>query len=65
MGLVGATLVVALATEFLLPCETLRQYLPGTTVSDQDIDELESQLVISSYMIRHQIENHQLAHIIP
>ncbi len=54
----------AFAAEFLLPCETLRQHLPGNMVSDQDLDELASNWVISSHVIRHQIENHHLAQII-
>lgn len=52
----------AFAAEFLAPAELLRESLTRHTVGDEEIDDLAATFGVSSSVIRHQIENHELAH---
>ena len=42
----------------------LRESLSAQVVSEEEIDDLAQQLGVSSYVVRHQIENHDLARIV-
>ena len=53
----------AFAAEFLAPAEALRRKLGGTRVSQDEVDDLAHEFDVSSYVVRHQIENHDLAQI--
>jgi hypothetical protein len=53
----------AFAAEFLAPADVLRQRVVGPVVAEEDIQEMADELGVSSYVIRHQIENHRLARI--
>ena len=53
----------AFAAEFLAPAETLRRKLGGKRVSLDEVDDLAHEFDVSSYVVRHQIENHALAEI--
>jgi hypothetical protein len=55
----------AFAAEFLVPAELLREALPGPVVGDEDLDALAASFGVSPSVIRHQIENHGLAHSLP
>lgn len=52
----------AFAAEFLVPAHLLRQRL-GPVVTEEEIEELAQKFGVSSYVVRHQIENHRLAHL--
>lgn len=51
----------AFAAEFLAPHEMLRRDLSGTMIGEDEIDDLAADYGVSPFVIRHQIENHQLA----
>lgn len=51
----------AFAAEFLVPAEALRRRLGGGPVEPEQVDDLASEFLVSSQVIRHQIENHGLA----
>jgi len=51
----------AFAAEFLAPAETLRELVRGSVVWPEQIDELSDQFGVSSFVIRHQLENHRIA----
>jgi hypothetical protein len=51
----------AFAAEFLVPADLLREALSSQTVGDEEIDDLAAIFGISPSVIRHQIENHNLA----
>lgn len=53
----------AFAAEFLAPHEMLRSDLSGAWVTEEEIDDLASVYGVSSFVIRHQIENHSLANV--
>ena len=53
----------AFAAEFLAPSAILRQRLRHHRAYPEEVDELSAELGISSYVVRHQIENHGLAEI--
>ena len=53
----------AFAAEFLAPAEALRRSLSDGPVEPEQVDDLASEFCVSSYVIRHQIENHKLATI--
>ena len=55
----------AFAAEFLVPAELLREALPGPVVGDEDIDALAAGFGVSPSVVRHQIENHELARSLP
>ncbi|MGL5888492.1 MAG: ImmA/IrrE family metallo-endopeptidase, partial [Bacteroidia bacterium] len=54
----------AFAAEFLAPANTLKKKITTSKLSDDDIDDLATELNVSSLVIRHQIENHKIAEII-
>jgi hypothetical protein len=54
----------AFAAELLAPADTLRRGLSGQVVTEEEVDTLAGELEVSSYVVRHQIENHELARII-
>lgn len=51
----------AFAAELLAPAAAIRRFLPSNVVADDDIRELASELRVRPKLVRHQIENHQLA----
>ena len=53
----------AFAAEFLAPAEALRQRLGGEQVSPDGVEDLAYDFDVSGYVVRHQIENHNLAQI--
>ena len=53
----------AFAAEFLAPAEALRQRLGGEQVSPDEVEDLACDFDVSGYVVRHQIENHNLAQI--
>ena len=54
----------AFAAEFLAPAKALRQRLAGNAVEPERADDLAQEFGVSSQLIRHQIENHNLATIV-
>lgn len=54
----------AFAAEFLVPSELLRQRLQSDLLSDEDVDDLASEFSVSPWVVRHQLENHDLAKIL-
>lgn len=54
----------AFAAEFLAPAQMLKSRLPSEMISSEDVEDLASEFEVSSYVIGHQIRNHQLAGII-
>ena len=55
----------AFAAEFLAPAELLRDRLSANVIDDEQVEDLAGQFGVSSYVIRHQLENHSLARILP
>jgi len=55
----------AFAAEFLAPADQIRPRLANDVVDDETLCELAAEFGISDYVIRHQIENHQLAALPP
>ena len=53
----------AFAAEFLAPAAALRTRVPRQVLDDEDVDELAVQFGVSSWMIKHQLQNHQIARI--
>ena len=53
----------AFAAEFLVPEAALRQRLRHDQVHADEVDDLAAVFGVSSYVIRHQIQNHGLANI--
>jgi len=53
----------AFAAEFLVPAAILQQRLRDTVVDDEQIDDLANEFGVSCFVIRHQIENQNLATI--
>lgn len=51
----------AFAAEFLLPSELLRNRIKTEYVSDDQIDDLAEEFNISSKVVEHQIQNHDIA----
>lgn len=54
----------AFAAEFLAPHEMLRDDLSGSLVSQDEVEDLADEYGVSPFVIRHQIENHQLAKLV-
>ena len=54
----------AFAAEFLAPAAALRQRLPRPSAEPERADDLAQEFGVSSHLIRHQIENHNLATLI-
>jgi len=55
----------AFAAEFLVPAEELKQALPGPYLGPDDLDALARKFKASSWLVRHQLENHNLARLAP
>jgi hypothetical protein len=53
----------AFAAEFLAPAASLRQRIAGDRVEEEDVEELAQEFQVSDYVIRHQIQNHDLARL--
>ena len=53
----------AFAAEFLAPHEMLKSDLSGATIGEDEIDDLAVEYGVSAFVVRHQIENHGLAHV--
>ncbi len=53
----------AFAAEFLAPREMLRHDLSGATIGQDEIDDLAADYGVSTYVVKHQIDNHRLARV--
>ena len=53
----------AFAAEFLAPSRGLRERVERSVVYDDEIDELAEEFGVSPFVIRHQLENHQIAQV--
>jgi hypothetical protein len=51
----------AFAAEFLAPAESIRERIGGDRVGEEDIEEVAQEFQVSDLVIRHQIQNHNLA----
>ena len=51
----------AFAAEFLAPAAALRERLPRNRLTEEDLEDLAQEFRVSGFVIRHQVENHQLA----
>ena len=51
----------AFAAEFLAPAEAIRERLPASHLSEEDVEDLAQEFRVSGFVVRHQIENHKLA----
>ena len=51
----------AFAAEFLAPAESIRERIGGGRVGEEDIEELAQEFEVSDLVVRHQIQNHNLA----
>ncbi len=51
----------AFAAEFLAPADSIRERIGGDRVVEEDIEELARVFEVSDLVIRHQIQNHNLA----
>ena len=55
----------AFAAELLAPSALLRERITHATVADNEVDALAQEFHVSSLVIEHQIENHELARLLP
>jgi len=55
----------AFAAEFLAPAALLKEQLRGATLDEEEADDVAEVFGVSPHVIRHQIENHHLAYLIP
>lgn len=55
----------AFAAEFLVPHQLLKNDLSGSMIEEEEVDELAHEYGVSAFVIRHQIQNHSLAHVSP
>ncbi len=53
----------AFAAEFLAPADILRQRIGEELLDEEMIDDLAADFGVSSFVIRHQVENHGLAQV--
>lgn len=53
----------AFAAEFLIPADALRRAVPSDVVSEEVVEELAREYQVSSFIIRHQLENHRIARV--
>jgi hypothetical protein len=51
----------AFAAEFLAPAESIRERITADSVGEEDIEDLAHEFRVSDLVIRHQIQNHNLA----
>ena len=52
------------AAEFLAPASTLKRRLAGDSLDAEGIDDLAREFGVSSEVIRHQVQNHNLAEVV-
>jgi hypothetical protein len=55
----------AFAAEFLAPSEALRERVSGSAVSVDEVDDISREFGVSTYVINHQLENHDIATVLP
>lgn len=55
----------AFAAEFLAPAEALRERVSGSAVSVDEVDDISREFGVSTYVINHQLENHDIATVLP
>ncbi|MGK2906219.1 MAG: ImmA/IrrE family metallo-endopeptidase [Desulfuromonadales bacterium] len=55
----------AFAAEFLVPSEELQKALPGPYLGPEELDVLARKFKASPWLVRHQLENHNLARLAP
>ncbi len=53
----------AFAAEFLAPSRSLKEKVTQTVVYSEDVDELAEEFGVSSFVVKHQIENHHIAQL--
>ena len=53
----------AFAAEFLAPGMMLRKDLSGAVIGEDELEDLAFDYGVSTYVVRHQIENHRLAQV--
>ncbi len=53
----------AFAAEFLAPHRMLKSDLSGAVIGEDEIADLATEYGVSTFIVRHQIENHQLARV--
>ncbi len=53
----------AFAAEFLAPSHALEAKVSRSVVYDDEVDELAEEFGVSPFVIRHQLENHQIAQV--
>ncbi|MEZ6113373.1 MAG: hypothetical protein R3C99_20525 [Pirellulaceae bacterium] len=53
----------AFAAEFLAPWEMLQRDISASTIGEEEVSELAAEYGVSEFVIRHQLENHQLAQV--
>jgi hypothetical protein len=55
----------AFAAELLAPASALRKRVSGSTVSADEVDDISQEFGVSTYVINHQFENHDIATVLP
>lgn len=55
----------AFAAEFLVPASALRNRLAGDTVGEEEVDDLAAEFRVAPHVVFHQLENHEIARILP
>ena len=53
----------AFAAEFLAPSASLREKISGPYIDEDHVTDLAEEFGVSSYVIEHQIQNHQIAQV--
>lgn len=53
----------AFAAEFLAPAKALRESVTNSTIGDDDVHRLMNDFGVSSLVIQHQLENHNIARV--
>lgn len=53
----------AFAAEFLAPSRALCSRVKSPVVDDDDIEELAEEFGVSTYVVEHQLQNHQIAQV--
>lgn len=55
----------AFAAEFLAPADGLRARVSGSTVGNDEVDELAREFGVQPWVVAHQIENHRIGSLAP
>ena len=53
----------AFAAEFLAPSHSLQERVTNPVVNGDDIDELAEEFGVSGFVVKHQLDNHGIAHL--